>query len=103
VARASVRKFYPNTLTVQIEERTPFALWQQDGQVRVIDDTGTEIVPLEDARFAKLPFMVGEGANDKARSSSLKSSPSRRSSPSCAPPCSSPAVVGTSIWTTVSR
>lgn len=66
VARASVRKFYPNTLTVQIEERTPFALWQQDGQVRVIDDTGTEIVPLEDSRFAKLPFMVGEGANDKA-------------------------------------
>ncbi len=66
VARASLRKFYPDTLTVEIEERTPFALWQQDGQVRVIDDTGTEILPLEDARFAKLPFMVGEGANDKA-------------------------------------
>lgn len=66
VARAVVRKFYPSTLTVQIEERTPFALWQQDGDVRIIDDTGTEIVPLEDSRFAKLPFMVGEGANEKA-------------------------------------
>ena len=66
VARATLRKFYPSTLTVEIQERTPFALWQQDGLVRVIDDTGTEIVPLEDSRFAKLPFMVGEGANDKA-------------------------------------
>lgn len=66
VARAVVRKFYPSTLTVEIEERTPFALWQQGGDVRIIDDTGTEIVPLEDPRFAKLPFMVGEGANEKA-------------------------------------
>ena len=66
VASVTLRKFYPDALTVHIEERTPFALWQQDGQVRVIDDTGTEIVPLEDSRFAKLPFMVGQGANEKA-------------------------------------
>ena len=66
VASANLRKFYPDALTVQIQERTPFALWQQDGQVQVIDDTGTEIVPLEDSRFAKLPFMVGQGANEKA-------------------------------------
>jgi cell division protein FtsQ len=66
VARASVRKYYPSTLIVEVEERTPFALWQRDGQVRVIDMTGTEIVPLEESRFSKLPFMVGGGANAKA-------------------------------------
>lgn len=66
VARATVRKFYPSTLSVAVEERQPFALWQRDGKVFVIDDTGTEIVALEQARFAKLPFMVGEGANEKA-------------------------------------
>lgn len=66
VARATVRKFYPSTLSVKIDERQAFALWQRDGEVFVIDDTGTEIVGLEESRFGTLPFMVGEGANDKA-------------------------------------
>jgi cell division protein FtsQ len=66
VERAVVRKFYPSTLEVEIQERTPFALWQREGQVFVMDASGTEIVPLEDARFAKLPFMVGATANEKA-------------------------------------
>ncbi len=66
VSSAVVRKFYPGTLVVEIVERKPFALWQRDGEVLVIDKTGTEIVPLDDARFAKLPFMVGGGANATA-------------------------------------
>lgn len=66
VERAVVRKFYPSTLQVDIEERTPFALWQREGKVYVMDASGTEIVPLDDARFAKLPFMVGATANEKA-------------------------------------
>jgi len=66
VARATVRKFYPSTLSVKVEERDPFALWQYDGEVFVIDRAGTKIVALEEARFAELPFMVGEGANERA-------------------------------------
>jgi cell division protein FtsQ len=65
VARATVRKFYPSTLSVEIEEREPFALWQREGQVFVIDRGGAEIVKLEESRFGKLPFMVGEGANQQ--------------------------------------
>lgn len=65
VQRASVRKFYPSTLAVEIEERRPFALWQRNGEVFLVDRGGTEIVPLEEGRFAALPFMVGEGANDR--------------------------------------
>jgi cell division protein FtsQ len=66
VATAVVRKFYPSTLSVEITERKPFALWQRDGEVFVIDKAGTQIVPLDEGRFAKLPFMVGGGANATA-------------------------------------
>lgn len=67
VEQASVRKFYPSTLAVEIVERAPYALWQREGKVFVIDRTGTEIAPLEESRFAKLPFLVGGGANQTAR------------------------------------
>jgi cell division protein FtsQ len=63
VARATVRKFYPSTLSVEIEEREPFALWQRRGDVFVIDSVGTEIGELEESRHAALPFVVGERAN----------------------------------------
>lgn len=66
VSDAVVRKFYPGTLAVEITERTPFALWQRNGEVFLIDKTGAEIVPLDESRFTKLPFMVGGGANDTA-------------------------------------
>jgi len=66
IASAVVRKFYPSTLTVELSERKPFALWQRDGKVFVIDKSGTEIEPLADPRFTKLPFMVGGGANATA-------------------------------------
>jgi cell division protein FtsQ len=66
VSDAVVRKYYPSTLSVEITERKPFALWQRDGEVFVIDRSGTEIVKLADPRFAKLPFMVGGGANSTA-------------------------------------
>lgn len=66
VSNAVVRKYYPGTLSVEIAERKPFALWQRSGEIFIIDRSGTEIVPLDDGRFARLPFMVGGGANDTA-------------------------------------
>ncbi|TIV52324.1 FtsQ-type POTRA domain-containing protein, partial [Mesorhizobium sp.] len=36
VESAAVRKIYPHTLEVRIEEREPFALWQQGASVSVI-------------------------------------------------------------------
>jgi cell division protein FtsQ len=67
VESASVRKYYPSTLSIELGERKPYALWQRGGDVFVIDKTGAEIVPLDEARFAKLPLMVGGGANDTAQ------------------------------------
>lgn len=63
VKEASVAKLYPNRLLIEIQERTPAALWQKDGQTQVVAADGTPIDGLHDARYLKLPRAVGEGAN----------------------------------------
>lgn len=63
IAEASVAKLYPDRLLIQIRERVPFAIWQQDGQVKVISEDGTPIETLSDPRFLRLPHVVGPDAN----------------------------------------
>ncbi len=63
VKEASVAKLYPNRLLIEIQERRPVALWQRDGQIKVIAADGTAIDDLHNARYLKLPRAVGEGAN----------------------------------------
>ncbi len=66
VAGASVRKLYPNRIVIDIVERTPYALWQKDGEIKAIAADGAPIDDVRDGRFAGLPFVVGEGANERA-------------------------------------
>ncbi|MEZ5839004.1 MAG: cell division protein FtsQ/DivIB [Hyphomicrobiales bacterium] len=66
VKTAAVQKLYPGTLIVTMTERQPFALWQHDGKVSIIDDTGRVIDDGEPSRFAHLPLIVGEGAQGRA-------------------------------------
>lgn len=63
IAEASVAKLYPDRLLIQIRERVPFAIWQKDGQVKVISEDGTPIETLSDPRFLRLPHVVGPDAN----------------------------------------
>lgn len=63
IAEASVNKLYPDQLVIEIRERVPFALWQNDGHVQVIAEDGTAIEELNDARFLRLPHVVGPDAN----------------------------------------
>ena len=65
VKQASVRKLYPNHLVIDLVERTPCALWQKDGQVSVVAADGAVIDEMRDQRFTALPFVVGEGANER--------------------------------------
>jgi cell division protein FtsQ len=65
VKQASVRKLYPNHLIIDLVERAPYALWQKDGQVNIVAADGAVIDQMRDQRFASLPFVVGEGANDR--------------------------------------
>jgi len=67
VKQASVRKLYPNQIVIDIVERTPYAVWQKDGQVRAVAADGAPIDDVIDSRYAGLPFVVGEGANARAR------------------------------------
>jgi cell division protein FtsQ len=63
IKQASVRKLYPDRIVIDIVERTPYAVWQKDGDVRAIAADGAPIDEVSDGRYADLPFVVGEGAN----------------------------------------
>lgn len=63
VKSATVKKLFPNTLEVEIVEREPFALWQIGGIVSVIDRSGATLDLLNERRHARLPMVVGYGAN----------------------------------------
>jgi cell division protein FtsQ len=65
VKSASVRKLYPNHLVIDLIERAPYALWQQDGKVDIVAADGAPIDEMTDSRFIGLPFVVGEGANQR--------------------------------------
>jgi cell division protein FtsQ len=65
VKQASVRKLYPGQIVIDIVERTPAAVWQKEGQVKAIAADGAVIDELRDTRSLDLPFVVGEGANER--------------------------------------
>ncbi|RWD59814.1 MAG: cell division protein FtsQ/DivIB [Mesorhizobium sp.] len=63
---AAVRKIYPHTLEVRVEERQPFALWQQGSWLSVIERSGEVIAPFSGGKEALLPLIIGTGAPAKA-------------------------------------
>ncbi|ESX28120.1 cell division protein FtsQ/DivIB [Mesorhizobium sp. LSJC264A00] len=63
---AAVRKVYPHTLEVRVEEREPFALWQQGAELSVIERSGAVIAPFSGGKQALLPLIIGTGAPAKA-------------------------------------
>jgi cell division protein FtsQ len=67
IGDATVQKFYPGQLQIDIVERTAFALWQQDGRLAVISDDGAVLQPYVSRRFVSLPLVVGKGADSRAR------------------------------------
>ena len=67
IADATVLKFYPGQLQIDIVERSAFALWQQDGRISVISDDGAVLEPYLSRRFVSLPLVVGKGAEIRAR------------------------------------
>ncbi|MDB5492596.1 MAG: cell division FtsQ family protein [Micavibrio sp.] len=70
IAQARVERRLPGVIFVSIVERKPFALWQSQNKVKLIDADGIVIsdVKREVARFSNLPLVVGAGAEKKAAS-----------------------------------
>ncbi len=62
VDNASVRKVYPNKIEIDLNERQPFAVWQHDGKLSVIEPTGRIIASYPGTARSTLPVIVGLGA-----------------------------------------
>jgi cell division protein FtsQ len=67
IADATVLKLYPGELQVSLSERHAFALWQKDRRVAVIAQDGTVLEPYVAPRLMKLPLVVGQGAETRAK------------------------------------
>ena len=67
VKDARVLRRLPDTLVIDIVERTPAALWQNKGQLALIDAEGVVLDRVPITRMPDLPLLIGPGANRQSR------------------------------------
>jgi cell division protein FtsQ len=65
VGQATLTKLFPDTLEIAIVEREPFALWQHERVLSLIDRDGRVITETFGDRYAGLPRVIGEGAAER--------------------------------------
>ena len=63
VKDARVSRRLPDTLDIDIVERTPAALWQSDGRLALIDHEGVVLDRVQVDKMPDLPLLIGPGAN----------------------------------------
>lgn len=63
ISRASIERFLPDTILINIEERQPAALWQYNGKFSLIDRNGAVILNRDLHRFSHLVVVVGKEAS----------------------------------------
>jgi cell division protein FtsQ len=63
VRGAHVERHLPGAIRVRLEEREPFAFWQREGRIAVIDRAGEVVTSENIGQFGRLPLVVGAGAN----------------------------------------
>ena len=66
VKSAKVVRLLPDTLVIAVVERQRLAVWQNQGQTKVVDVQGKVIEEANAANFSNLPLVVGVGANEAA-------------------------------------
>jgi cell division protein FtsQ len=66
VKDARVSRRLPDTLVIDIVERTPAALWQNQGQLALIDKEGVMLDRVPVDKMPDLPMLIGPGANGEA-------------------------------------
>ena len=62
VKSVRVERVLPESLEIKVTERQPYALWQRQGALWLIDNSGAPIIETEPELFTSLPLLVGEGA-----------------------------------------
>jgi cell division protein FtsQ len=66
VKDARVSRRLPDSLVIDIVERTPSALWQNQGQLALIDNEGVMLDRVAVDKMPDLPLLIGPGANGEA-------------------------------------
>ena len=66
VDTAVIRRLWPNRVVVHINERRPYALWQNNEVIQVVDNTGVVISDAHIPDFSTLPLVIGPGAAENA-------------------------------------
>jgi cell division protein FtsQ len=66
VQDARVSRRLPDTLVVDIVERTPAAVWQHQGRLRLIDAAGVVLEDVSGEATPDLPLLIGLNANLQA-------------------------------------
>lgn len=64
---ARVSRRLPDTLVIDIVERTPAALWQDRQKLTLIDSSGVVLDRVAVTQMPDLPLLIGPGANFQAR------------------------------------
>ena len=94
VKDARVSRRLPDTLTIDIVERVPAALWQNQGSLALIDGKGVVLDRVPVTNMPDLPLLIGPGANRQAEALSGL----MKSVPTLAPQLASAAWVGGRRW-----
>ena len=66
VKDARVSRRFPDTLVIDIVERKPAALWQDEHRLSLIDAEGVVLDRVPVSRMPDLPLLIGKGANAQA-------------------------------------
>lgn len=66
VKDARVSRRFPDTLVIDIVEREPAALWQDEDRLTLIDAEGVVLDRVPVSQMPDLPLLIGRGANEHA-------------------------------------
>ncbi len=62
VKDATIERRFPNTIYINIAEREPIAIWQQNKKLYLVDDEGNVITPDDITKFTGLLHVIGSDA-----------------------------------------
>ncbi|HBK04855.1 MAG TPA: cell division protein FtsQ [Acetobacteraceae bacterium] len=62
VEKATIERRLPGTVVINLQERRPFAIWQNQGAFVLVDRAGQVVANQNVAQFRHLPWIVGQGA-----------------------------------------
>lgn len=66
IRTAAISRIFPDTLSVSVTERSPFAVWHRGAGDALIDETGRVLGPAPAGIWGELPRVSGDGAAARA-------------------------------------